>query len=58
MEVGFLECKTHLYFPFPLFLILEPLIWEKIDANFFWEIVTSSAVLNHWVNLEEGDHDV
>ena len=34
---------SQLYFPFPLSLILDPLI----DANFPWEIVTSSAVLDH-----------
>ena len=50
MEFGFRNVtllKTQLYFPFPPFLYFRASNLGKIDANFSWEIVTSSAVLDH-----------
>ena len=42
--------KTQLHFPFSPFLYFRASDLRKIDANFSGEIVTSSAVLNHWVS--------
>ena len=39
--------KTQLHFPVLPFPYFRASNLGKIDANFFWEIVTSSAVLDH-----------
>ena len=52
MEFGFQECylmKNRTSFPFSpgLFPCFRVSNLGKIDGNFSWEIVTSSAVLDH-----------
>ena len=39
--------KAQLYFPFPPFPYFRASYLGKIDANFSWETVTSSGVLDH-----------
>ena len=47
--LGILLFESTTSFSFPPFPYCRASNLRKIDGNFSWEIVTSSAVLDHWV---------